>query len=88
MVCNGKHIGNPVPLKDWKCPRCGNVDGFICDDPENPECEMEHPDDYVSCYKCGFGASMAVVTRSYWKAKGVKWIKCPHCKGTGQIREE
>ena len=88
MSCDRKHITNPIPNEDWKCPKCGNVDSFACWDVEDMDCELEHPDDYASCTNCGYGATLGTVTRNYWKSKNTKWIKCPHCKGTGQIKEE
>jgi len=88
MVCNKKHIANPIPWEDWKCPKCESVDDFACWDIEDMECEYEHPDDYASCIKCGYGASLGTITKNYWKKKNIKWIKCPHCNGTGQVSGE
>lgn len=87
MVCSGKHIANPIPIGEWGCPKCGSKD-FIIEDPENPDCEKDHVNDYVFCNECRYSAVLAVITRNYWKKKGINYAKCPHCNGTGQIEEK
>lgn len=87
MACEGKHIKNPIPEDGWKCPKCGaGGDYFAIWDSIYPECELDHPDDIASCEKCGYSASMETVTRNYWKKQSM--VKCPHCNGTGLIKEE
>jgi len=87
MLCNEKHIKNPIPSEDWKCPKCGaNNESFaIWDTNYDPECDGEHPDDVASCTACGYSATVATVTRNYWKKKNIVYVKCPHCHGTGEL---
>jgi len=89
MNCPAKHVKKPIPVDDWKCPRCGTgpEDFYIQDDPEDAgeDCPLEHEAAYVICQNCGYGATMKTITAKYWKAKNIEWVKCPCCHGTGMI---
>lgn len=86
--CKRKHIKNPIPETDWKCPKCGKDSEHFALWDADASCEKEHPDDYASCTNCGYEATLQTVTKNYWKEKNIKWVKCPHCKGKGVVAEE
>jgi rubredoxin len=86
--CSKLHIKNPIPDSDWKCPKCGaDNSNFAIWDIIHEDCDADHSDDYASCNKCGYGATLGTITKNYWKNKGIEWIKCPHCKGSGKIAQ-
>lgn len=75
-----------MPNDDWKCPKCGaGPDAFAIWDPLVASCEGEHEADVAECTDCGYSATLKTVTNNYWKAKGIEYVKCPHCNGTGQV---
>ena len=90
MLCNAKHIKNPIPAKDWRCPKCGaGNESFAVWDSDYPvDCEGDHPDDWAECMECGYGAKLATITKNYWQSKDITWVKCSHCGGTGLIRRD
>ena len=89
MICPAKHVKQPIPPDDWKCPKCGaGPESFAVWDSEYPlECEGDHPDDWAECMECGYGATLSTITKNYWKNKNVTWVKCPHCRGTGMVKD-
>jgi DNA-directed RNA polymerase subunit RPC12/RpoP len=84
-MCTRKHIKNPIPEGDWLCPKCGSKEGFACWDADLG-CDLDHIDDYASCTECGYGVMLGKLTKKYWEIKNTVWIKCPHCNGTGEIK--
>ena len=90
MLCNAKHIKNPIPAKDWRCPKCGAGNEFfaIWDSDYPVDCEGDHPDDWAECMECGYGAKLATITKNYWQSKDITWVKCSHCGGTGLTRRD
>lgn len=85
----GKHIVDPIPIEEWKCPKCGaGSDSFIIDesDTDDDSCELDHENDICRCTKCEGAWTLKTVISKWRKAKSL--IKCPHCNGTGWIQKE
>jgi hypothetical protein len=83
------HINNPIPDSEWECPKCGEKEEFYIDeiyDCGNAECEKEHDQDIVRCYKCDTAWTLKTIINKWKKKKNM--ILCPHCKGTGYIPKE
>lgn len=85
MTCAAKHTKYQPTTEEFECPACAAKAGdFAIDEGPNMECEKLHDEDYINCYKCGYGTSGKKYATKIAKAKNM--IPCPRCKGNGMIK--
>jgi len=81
-----KHIINPIPDSEWKCPSCGDTDNFYIEESADcgiDDCEKAHEQDIVVCYACNGQWTLKTIINKWIKKNNM--IQCPHCKGSGYI---
>ena len=83
MICDLKHIADPLEGKDWECPSCREGKLYI-DESLNDDCEKVHADDVLICDKCRH----TVTAKRYFAQvrKTLNLVPCPCCKGTGFVK--
>ena len=87
-TCDRKHTKFQPTDEQWKCPKCGRGSDvfYMSDDSIDCYCPLLHDDDYIVCENCErewTGKKLAAVM-----AKNAGLVKCPHCKGSGFVKEE
>lgn len=87
-MCTRKHTKYQPYDKHWRCPNCGEREGFIIDNDyleDDGECEKIHVDDCCICENCGYGELASKAMNALMKLD--HQVICPICKGKGTIDE-
>jgi len=91
MTCAGKHTKYQPNEEEFKCPKCGKKppEGLIIDEIYQEaegagDCDKLHPDDFLSCYACGYGTNGQAFANACQKKANM--VPCPHCKGRGFVK--
>ena len=86
-TCDRKHTKFQPTDEQWECPKCGRGnDVFYISESVDADCILLHDDDFIVCENCErewTGKKLAAVM-----AKKACMVKCPHCKGSGFVKEK
>ena len=86
--CKAKHTAyQPI---EWKCPNCGNSakgDWVLdfSDEDADEDCTLNHKNDELKCYKCGFTCYGSLYARRMKVEETTE--ECPCCKGKGWVKK-
>lgn len=72
MKCQHVHTSVNPTGRQWKCPRCGEVERFIIDSSPNDDCTKLHVADELACSKCGWNGTGSAFIKALHKAKATK----------------
>lgn len=96
-ACVTKHTKYQPSNMEWRCPKCGTSpsDGGLCVEESAArdssgsdneiDCDGNHPDDFLRCYKCNFETSGKSFAASCEKKSNR--VECGCCKGTGFVNK-